>query len=247
MEHVVSFPSKGNTLAGRLHLPGTGVFPGVVVCHGFKDHKDKPFYVDLAHTLDRIGFAVLRFDFAGSGESEGLFEDISIAQEVADVDHAVAYLRGRHEVDPSRVGVCGISLGGMVAIMQTTFNPAIRAMVCLCPAIDQRRFVERYEREGRVEYHDSYFVLDGFKIKTRFLQDAAIEIYRFAPKLRVPFILIHGDQDQSCLVGYSKQFFHAVRAEKELHILGGAEHMFPNEAHRTFAFTTTADWFTRHL
>ena len=80
MEHVVSFPSKGYTLAGRLHLPSEGIFPGVVVCHGFKDHKDKPFDVDLARTLERSGFAVLRFYFAGSGESEGLFEDISIAQ-----------------------------------------------------------------------------------------------------------------------------------------------------------------------
>ena len=70
MEHMVSFPSKGYTLAGRLHLPSEGIFPGVVVYHGFKDHKDKPFYVDLAQTLERSGFAVLRFDFAGSGESD---------------------------------------------------------------------------------------------------------------------------------------------------------------------------------
>ena len=137
MEYAVFIPSKGYTLAGQLHLPGERVFPGVVVCHGFKDHKDKPFYVDLARTLERSGFAVLRFDFAGSGESEGLFEDISIAQEVADVDYAVTFLTNRHEVDPSRIGVCGISLGGMVAIMQMTSNPAIRALACLCPAIDR--------------------------------------------------------------------------------------------------------------
>ena len=182
------------------------VFPGVVVRHGFKDHKNKPFYVDLARALEQSGFAVLRFYFAGSGESEGLFEDISIAQKVADVGHAVAYLRGRKEVNPTRIGVCGISLGCMVAIMQTTHSPAIHVLACLCPAIDRRRFMEHYEREGRVAYHDTYFVVDGFKIKNRFLQDATIEIYRFATALRVPFLLIHGDQDQSCSVKHSKKF-----------------------------------------
>lgn len=247
MERNVSFISGCYQLAGCLHYPKEGVFPGIVICHGFKDHKDKPFYINLAQTLEKSGFSVLRFDFTGSGVSEGLFEDISIRQEVMDVGSAVTYMMGLPEVDRSRIGVCGISLGGMVSIIQATSNPTIRVLASLCPAIDRRYFMERYEREGRVRYYDNYFVLDGLKIKTAFIKDASIEIYQYAPKLRIPFLLIHGTSDQSCLVKHSVKFSLAVDSNKEVHIISGAEHMFPKQEVRQSVFNTTTNWFIRSL
>jgi dipeptidyl aminopeptidase/acylaminoacyl peptidase len=86
-----------------------------------------------------------------------------------------------------------------------------------------------------------------FKIKTTFIKDASIEIYRYAQDLRIPFLLIHGDRDQSCLVEHSLKFFQAVRSPKVIHILEGAEHMFPKQKERLRVFNITSNWFMHSL
>src|SRR5215467_7928399 len=71
LQQPIVFPSDDLSLAGHLSLPaGRGSKPAIVILHGFGGHRDGPqqrwsqkFYSDL-------GYATLRFDFRGCGESE---------------------------------------------------------------------------------------------------------------------------------------------------------------------------------
>ncbi len=97
MEQFVSFAAGGKTLRGVLHLPETGaaVCPAIVFCHGFKGNKIglHRIFVKAARFFCQAGYAVLRFDFSGSGESDGVHEEITVDGQVAEVQAAIELLR----------------------------------------------------------------------------------------------------------------------------------------------------------
>jgi hypothetical protein len=101
-------------MAAVLHLPdGRGRAPAVLMCHGFTGHKAEAhrLFVHTARRLMQEGLVVLRFDFLGSGDSEGLFEEMTIRGEVEDALNALAFLRGHGRVDAARVANAGLLAG----------------------------------------------------------------------------------------------------------------------------------------
>ena len=75
MEERVSFVSDGLKLTGVLHTPdwraGRARRPGFLVLHGFGSNKNSGVSVAMAKLFAAFGYAALRLDFGGCGESEG--------------------------------------------------------------------------------------------------------------------------------------------------------------------------------
>src|SRR5579859_8013951 len=123
-EEEVSFANQAGTatLAGTLTIPaGAGPFPAALLVSGSgPQNRDefmgghKPFLV-LADALARKGIAVLRYDKRGLGKSTGDFSAATTQDFAADAAVALAYLKGRKEVAPEKVGVIGHSEGGLIA------------------------------------------------------------------------------------------------------------------------------------
>ncbi|WBO84586.1 alpha/beta hydrolase family protein [Hymenobacter yonginensis] len=117
-------PGGGPELAGTLTLPaGKGPFPAVVLVSGSgpQDRDESlaghhPFRV-LADYLTRRGFAVLRYDDRGVGQSGGTFATATTADFLADAQAALAFLRTQTSVQPKRVGLLGHSEGGTIALL----------------------------------------------------------------------------------------------------------------------------------
>jgi dienelactone hydrolase len=116
-----SFQNGDVRLAFSLDLPaGQGPFPAVVVGHGsgrMTRHDLRWF----ASQWTRLGFAVLRFDKRGVGESTGTFVLVGtkdspevFPQLSSDIVAGVRFLRTRPEIDPSRVGLAGWSQAGWI-------------------------------------------------------------------------------------------------------------------------------------
>lgn len=112
------------TLAGTLTLPRLGIpSPAVLLIAGSGpiDRNEtvfghKPFLV-LADHLTKQGFAVLRVDKRGVGQSTGNY-DISTTEDfAADVLAGIEYLKTRKEVDAEQIGLIGHSEGGLIAPM----------------------------------------------------------------------------------------------------------------------------------
>ena len=128
----VTFPnaSAGLSLAGTLTLPaGKGPFPAVVLVSGSgpQDRDEtvfghKPFLV-LADYLTRRGFAVLRYDDRGVGQSQGTRATATTADFTTDAQAALAFLRQQPGINPRRVGLIGHSEGGLIA-WQAAARPA---------------------------------------------------------------------------------------------------------------------------
>ena len=121
IEQSVEFlTSAGKTLRGVLHLPAAAPrdpAPAVVLFHGFTGNRMEShwMFVKCSRALAQAGVASLRFDFYGSGESDGEFRQMTLRGEIADGRAAVAFLRTQKGIDPKRVGLQGLSLGGAVA------------------------------------------------------------------------------------------------------------------------------------
>jgi fermentation-respiration switch protein FrsA (DUF1100 family) len=118
-EQFVQFEVQGQRIYGMLHLPdvaaknsGTKV-PAVAMCHGFTGNRIEAhrLFVKAARYFAANGFAVLRFDFRGSGESEGDFEQVTVSDEIADALAALAFVRRQSVVDENRIGLIGLRRG----------------------------------------------------------------------------------------------------------------------------------------
>lgn len=123
METFATFRVDRERLVGVVHLPDTPRpttgFPGVVMLHGLTGNRSEEgrLFTLASRAFAGFGLASLRFDFRGSGDSEGHHEEMTVSREVEDAFAALAYLRGLPEIDPERVSVLGYSLGGMVAAL----------------------------------------------------------------------------------------------------------------------------------
>lgn len=106
----VSFPSGDITLEGQLHLPDTIPASGIVVCHPHPQYggdMQNNVVEALCETAAANGVGALRFNFRGTGRSEGRYDNGIGEQE--DVRAALAYLRDVPEVDAARVALAGYS------------------------------------------------------------------------------------------------------------------------------------------
>ena len=135
----VSFDSApGVRLAGTLTLPeGKGPFPAAILLNGSgPQDRDETFmghkaFLLLADTLTRRGIAVLRTDDRGFGKSTGDFNAATGQDFVVDAQAAVAFLRGRREIDGKRIGLIGHSEGGIIGPLVAVADPQIAFVVLL--------------------------------------------------------------------------------------------------------------------
>ena len=148
MERKISFESAGITLRGTLHLPeGVGVRPALIQCHGFGGSSSGAGHPELARTLERAGYVVLRFDFRGCGDSDGQRGSVICMEEVEDLRNAIGFLERQQGVDQDRIGVIGASLGGAVVLCVAATDSRVR--VCAANGA-----VGNGERRFRFQYPD---------------------------------------------------------------------------------------------
>ena len=98
----------------------------VMVLHGYKDSRSS--MLGVAEILHRHGYQVLMASLRGHDLNDG--EQVSFGlREMRDLDAFYEYLRARRGVDPQRIGIFGVSLGGTISIGFAARNPLIRAVV----------------------------------------------------------------------------------------------------------------------
>lgn len=142
-------------LAGTLSRPAFVArdlpLPAVVLIHGSgpNDRDEtlyghKPFRM-LAAVLTDAGYAVLRYDKRGVGESTGAFRGATLLDYAADAEAAFDYLRSRQDIDASRVGLLGHSEGGMIAPLIAARRADVAWLVLLAPPTVPGRAISQYQ------------------------------------------------------------------------------------------------------
>lgn len=116
MEKKVFFKNKWeNTLVGIFHVPKKKSTKGVVLVHGFTGNKDEHgLFTNAANRFNEEGFATLRFDFSGSGESEGIFNQDDTERWKDDLNSAIDFLAKQ---GVKRLALVGLSLGAYISVL----------------------------------------------------------------------------------------------------------------------------------
>src|SRR5690606_12829449 len=128
----ISFEGPLGTLRGLLHRPdGVEPAPAVMLLRGFTGQhiENDRLFVQVARALADAGFAALRFDFYGSGDSDGDLEAFTIDSELADSCAGFDWLSAQPGIDPDRIGVVGLSLGGAIAALLAGQEPRVKTTV----------------------------------------------------------------------------------------------------------------------
>ncbi len=204
----------GTNLAGTLTLPSQeGSFPAVILISGSgpQDRNSsilghKPFLL-LAHEFTQNGYAVLRYDERGVGESEGEFIEASLNDFLEDARSAVHYLQRRPEVNSEQLGLLGHSIGGVIA-PQLSIQEEIAFLILLAaPGIDGDTMM----LQQRADF-----------LKLRGLTDQQIEQSNLIFKETYEFIRTtsaSGDQFEVELRRFLKDNYSSNLMEKELEAL----------------------------
>src|ERR1044072_6763594 len=113
MRERISYYSDGLKLSGILSTPDNsrGRLPGVVLVPGFMSTADA-FFPGFAAELNAGVFISLTMDFRGFGESEGVRGEVIPYLQIYDASNGISYLQSRPEVNPDKIALLGVSLGG---------------------------------------------------------------------------------------------------------------------------------------
>jgi len=145
----VRFPaSDGRTVDGIFRPAGTGA-PAVILVNGLVGGPAQwDAFVPYLHDA---GFATLAYDGRGGVDVAALAEEVG---------GAVAFLRGRSDVDPRRLGIVGASVGGSTALLAVAGpeRRRLRAAVALSPRA--ARALGALKAERRYHPRNVLFVSD---------------------------------------------------------------------------------------
>jgi len=256
---LLTFSNRGQQIFGMLHRPIAGadsLRPGIVMLHGFTGTSVEPhrIFVTTARYLAQRGFYVLRFDFRGSGQSEGDFADMTFRGEVSDALTAISFLGAQTKVDSNKIGVLGLSLGGAVACHVAGCRSNVKSVVLWAPATSLNRLAEKLAKAMMnlsQELTIGYVDWSGNRVGPKFMQQLgeetpAAELLKF----NGPVLIIHGDNDKAVPL-MNSQSLHRILAEQqkpaELRVIEGADHTFNSVKWEQEVIQATVEWFENTL
>lgn len=217
--------------------------PAVVVVHGYKGFKDWGMFPPFADRLARAGFTAITFNLSGSGvDDQGNFSRVdrfgrnTFSAELDDLDGVLTALSSGElgVAPPSSIGLVGHSRGGGVAILQTARDDRIGALVTWAAISTVTRwrddvvqrwrstgvYAERNARTGQ-ELPMTTAVLDDVERNA-----ALLDIRSAASRVNVPWLLVHGDADESVLPVESERLREAASESTRYLMVEGGSHTF---------------------
>jgi len=202
----------------------------VIVCHGFTGSKEgRGQAVAMGEQLALLGYSILLFDFAGSGESDGEDHDRTLSGQVEDLAAVVEWAR-QEGFGP--IILSGRSFGGSTVLSYAARDQQIDA-VCTWAAVArlERLFLPLIggNAAGPAEELVTIKSEEGqLALTRRFFQDLSKHDLASCAAAISPrsLLIVHGSADQSVPVEDAEILYQAAGEPKKLVIIEGADHRF---------------------
>jgi uncharacterized protein len=226
-------------LAAVLHrAPGKRL---VILCHGFTGNKieNARLFVHTARALQKAGINALRFDFMGSGDSSGDFNQMTPNTQIQDAVDILAWGRRRYK----NVALLGLSFGGATAIcaahqarprpdalLTWSSVPSLRWWIATLPT-DPKALANNPLAPGKRFYTDR----------------PKVDVPEAYVALDIPRLQIQGDNDipefRERFAAYCPKHDPLVRHL----VVPGADHVFTNWGQRRQMIVESVRWLKKHL
>jgi alpha/beta superfamily hydrolase len=129
-------------LFGMLYLPKEPLGIGIVFLHPIAPERITcdTIPVNIARSLASQGIVCLRFDYSGTGDSEGEFRNINKTTLFSDIEVAIATIKSVEAV--KSVGLLGLRFGGMLASLYAEqANSQVEHLILCSPIIDFSSYI----------------------------------------------------------------------------------------------------------
>lgn len=250
--------NEGQQIFGVLHRPTTCDHPPVVVIlHGFASSKlgSNRCYVLLAEALAKSGVAALRFDFRGSGDSEGSLSNITLEDLVSDAIAVLEKLPSIEGINADRIALFGSSLGGAIAILAAERFQKIRTMALWAPVASGelwfRDFLLSHPEYAQVDPINLLSSYRGVRLHPAFREQfAKLFAYKtLQGLLPLPTLLMQGEKDDVVSIKHHEAFRQACASSANTCFLTfpTGEHSLGFSPHFPEIVEEVIQWFQKHL
>lgn len=238
--------SRGHELAAVLHKPVGKAKGSVLMAHCFSCSKDLHTMTRLAKGLAEAGYAALRFDFTGLGESGGDFAKKTVTGNVSDLVRAATILIQRGY---GPCGLIGHSLGGAAAVLAAHKLKTVRSLVTIGAPSDVNHIKHLITPldtgDGSSEVHLGGRVL---QLDRDFVDDLANHnVLDRARELDRPYLIFHVKDDETVSFTHGKALFHAASQPKRFYTPTTGGHLLAPRPAADQALETIVKWFDETL
>lgn len=229
---------------------GQGNIPVVVFCHGFKGFKDWGHWDMIAQAFVAAGFCFVKFNFSHNGTTVDQpldFADLeafgqnNYSKELADTATVLDWIATSKtladwSIDRNNISIIGHSRGGPIALITALEQSAVQQVVTWAGVneLDYAWQKEGFDRAGwRKE--GVYYIRNGrtkqempqyYQLYEDYmLNSSRFSIQQVLSKLRLPYLILHGDNDPAVSVA-AAQYLKSNCAAAKLEILPNADHVF---------------------
>jgi dienelactone hydrolase len=249
----ITFENEGQQLFGVIHRPegdANQSHPGVAIFHGFLGSKDNPhrIFVQLADAVAQAGMIALRVDLRGRGDSEGDSIDITPQADLSDARKTLDVLTAQPGVDSARIGIVGMSWGGVLAAALAGEDQRVKSSV-LWSSVPVERFnwnPDFQTFDGR-EAAENWGLLVGKQFYEALPNFNPLSAMRTAHS---SIQLIYGTADESVSTDDLAAFEETVRTANiryEIVPIEGADHIFMDYRLKCDLIERTLRWLREEL
>ena len=252
MEQKIYFQnSKGDKLCGVLSNPSRDKSkPIIILVHGFHSSKNTKSFKLLRELLEKKNVSTFRFDIYGHGESDGLFENVTISEAVDDILKSIEFLK---KLGYKKIGLLGSSFGGNASIIAATKTKDLTFLTLKSPVSDYGEFYEKeFSPEQIKDWKEKGFTYradgeDNLKLNYSFYDDVKNNLgYDVALQIKIPTLIVHGDADKSVPVEQSIETSKLI-PDCKLVLIKGADHIYTNPEHFKLMSRTFAEFIYKHI
>lgn len=246
-----TFPNQeGQLLSAHMQWPANQEpHSYAIFAHCFTCGKNLNVVRHISTVLANRGFAVMSFDFTGLGESEGTFEESSIAANVTDLVSAAEFLETKFQPPALLVGH---SFGGAAVILAAKQIQSVRAIATLGTPADLhhiKHLLGDYQSQLTNKGTATVSIAGRpFTIKSQFIEDLQRFSIAFTlSTLKKPLLILHSPQDEIVSIDNASIIYQAARHPKSFISLDGANHLLSKKEDSHYAAEIIATWAYRYL
>jgi pimeloyl-ACP methyl ester carboxylesterase len=213
----------------------------VILGHGVTGNKDRPLLIAIAEGLAARGWPCLRISYSGNGDSEGSFADCTITKEIADLQSVLDAVPAE-----TKIAYCGHSMGGAVGVLTAVRDERIACLITLAGMVMTRDFCQR-EFGDVVPDQGNMWDDESCPLSQAYVDD----LHRHestlaaAEAMMVPWLLVHGSDDDVVPISDSEAAFAVAPQPKEFLRIEGEGHSF-SDASYSQVVDAIAAWLQAH-
>lgn len=224
----MTITDDGIRLSAVLEEPEEKTGRIVILLHGFTSAKDRLHTLQAAQAMRDAGFATLRMDLYGHGESGGLFEKHTLYKWISNILAAIDHLR---ELGWREIWLSGHSQGGLAAALAAGMETdRVAGLILRAPAF----MIPECARKGNLlgfafdpdHVPDRVQVIKGLELEGNYIRVAqTIHAEEAIARFTGPVLILHGDEDDTVPLADSEKAA-GIYADATLAVMKGETHHF---------------------